>query len=60
MIKTYIAQHHNDNLIRTLYTISFSGSPQTKYLCTFINPILHIENTYVHVHHVKPINHGPG
>lgn len=60
MIKTYIAQHHNDNLIRTLYTISFTGSPQTKYLCTFINPILHIETHTFMYTTWNPLTTDPG
>lgn len=54
IILTFISQQQNNNPIRA--QISFSWSPQKKRLSMLINPILHFQNKYVHVHHVKLSN----
>lgn len=51
---TFISQQQNNNPIRA--QISFSWSPQKKRLSMLINPILHFQNKYVHVHHAKLSN----
>lgn len=54
IILTFISQQQNNNPIRA--QISFSWSPQKKRLSMLINPILHFQNKYVHVHQVKLSN----
>lgn len=54
IILIFISEQQNNNPIRA--QISFSWSPQKKRLSMLINPILHFQNKYVHVHQVKLSN----